>query len=229
MGSMNFELGFNKSTYGDVRDLMQPGDVIAFGGTAFGSRWIQLCSKANVNHVATVLKRHQSENSNHYDLEIIESVYHRDGVTGVRTIIASELITNYKGKVWWLPLGTKKRETLNVHLGLFYQCMLRQKGKDFDFKTAMKSVFDQFDGIGWTYAEEDFSKFFCAELVAFGLEKCGVLQKLNASEVTPIDLCRFKIYTDHYVLIHDDPDAHNIDEKISRFNTIDEKGWGERS
>ncbi len=228
MEDVKFKIGFNKATYADVRDLIQPGDVIAFGGTDFGSRWIQVCSKANVNQVATVLKRHRSGESKQYDLELIESVYYRNGGIGVRTIIASELINNYEGKVWWLPLGKLERAKLEINLELFHQCMLRQKGKDYDFKSAMKSVFDQFDDVGRTRAEEDISKFFCAELVAFGLEKCGVLQTLNASEVTPIDLCRFSIFADYYMLIHDSDEADKMDEKISGFNTIDEKGWGMR-
>ena len=223
---MSFNYGFNEATYAEVRNLIQPGDVIAFAGTGFGSWWIQMCSKANVNHVATVLKRHTSSEADRYDLEVIESVFHRDGFSGVRTIIASELINNYPGKVWWLPLGKIERAKLNSNIDLFYRCMLRQKGKDFDFTTAALSVFDQFDRIGWTYAEEDFSRFFCAELVAFGLEQCGVLQPLNASEVTPIDMCRFSIYDDFYVLIHDHPEAGNIVKEIKGFNTTDEGGWG---
>ncbi len=229
---MSFSKGFNQSSYSDVRHLIQPGDVLAFGGCNFGSRWIQLCSKSNVNHVATTIQRYTkgASSSKEYDLEIIESVFRRDGFSGVRTVLASKLLENYPGKVWWLPLGERQREKIKENIELFNDWMLRQKGKDFDFKQATQSVFDIFDSFPFlkeaTYAEEDFSKFFCSELVAAGLELCGVLQKLNASEVTPIDLCMFNIYADYYVLIQDNDQEGKISEKINGFNTVNEKGWG---
>lgn len=46
--------------------------------------------------------------------------------------------------------------------------------------------------------EEDLENFFCSELAAAGLEAAGVLNAINAAEVTPIDLCRFNIYQDRY-------------------------------
>lgn len=70
------------------------------------------------------------------------------------------------------------------------------------------------------YNIEDFSTFFCSELVAAGLEAGGAIKSINASEVTPIDLCMFSLYQ---------PDYYQIKGKISEirgFNSIDPEGWG---
>ncbi len=73
---------------------------------------------------------------------------------------------------------------------------------------------------GPTYNKEDFNKFFCSELIAAGLEKAGATGSVNASEVTPIDLCRWCIYQDKYYQLKGDPS-----KKISRFNTASPAAW----
>ncbi|WP_222937587.1 hypothetical protein [Spartinivicinus ruber] len=90
---------------------------------------------------------------------------------------------------------------------------------------AIKSALDLLDtlpfgmhGIG--YNKEDFSKFFCSELLGAGLEVAGTVGSINASEVTPIDLCRWKIYQDTYYQL-----KGNKSKKISRFNTASPLDW----
>ncbi len=94
---------------------------------------------------------------------------------------------------------------------------------------AIKAGLDIFDDV-WgvsvaTLAKEDFDKFFCSELVVAGLETAGVFGKLNvnASEVTPIDLCGLRLYgreglpetgRGYYQLGGDDR------VRITRFNTV---------
>ncbi|MGD8931607.1 MAG: hypothetical protein PVI52_03485, partial [Chromatiales bacterium] len=73
---------------------------------------------------------------------------------------------------------------------------------------------------GPAYNSEDFSKFFCSELVAAGLEMAGAVGAVNASEVTPIDLCRWKIYQGSYYQL-----KGSKKKKISRFNTADPANW----
>ncbi len=41
---------------------------------------------------------------------------------------------------------------------------------------------------------------FCSELVTAALEKVGVLKDVNASEMTPADVCGFDIYGEVYQL-----------------------------
>jgi hypothetical protein len=66
-----------------------------------------------------------------------------------------------------------------------------------------------------------FSQFFCSELAAAGLEAGGVIKSINASEVTPIDLCKFNLYQSDYYQIKG---GKRI---IGGFNTLSPEGWGE--
>ena len=93
---------------------------------------------------------------------------------------------------------------------------------------AIRSALDTLDGIpllgrATTQNVEDFSQFFCSELVAAGLEAGGVIESINASEVTPVDLCRFNLYADEYVQFRGEEEP----KEIHRFNSIDPTGWGE--
>lgn len=103
--------------------------------------------------------------------------------------------------------------------------MLHQDHKKYDTPQAVKSALDAFDTVPLlgktTYNVEDFSKFFCSELAAAALEIGGVIARINASEVTPIDLCMFSIFGRDYYQIK------GIKKKeIKGFNTIDPNGFG---
>jgi hypothetical protein len=111
-----------------------------------------------------------------------------------------------------------------LKLKKFFDFCLHQEGKPYDTPQAIKSAVDVFDKSallgGVTYNIEDFSKFFCSELVAAALEAAGVIKKINASEVTPIDLCMFTLYAkDYYQLKGPRRTIHGI-------NTIDPTGFG---
>jgi len=72
-----------------------------------------------------------------------------------------------------------------------------------------------------THNIEDFSRLFCSELVAAALEASGAISHLNASEVTPIDLCQFAIYREDYYQLKGEQ------ELIEGYNTLSPEGWGE--
>ena len=67
---------------------------------------------------------------------------------------------------------------------------------------------------------EDFSKFFCSELVAAALEAAGAIPALNASEVTPKDLCAFSIFSDCYYQLKGTTKA------IGGYNSVAPEDWG---
>ena len=84
--------------------------------------------------------------------------------------------------------------------------------RPYNLAQALKSAVDLIDMFNKNI--EDFSKFFCLELVAAGFEKAGIVSHVNASEVTPIDLCRWRIFGDDYYLLKGDPG-----KEISRYNS----------
>ena len=97
--------------------------------------------------------------------------------------------------------------------------------KSYDLPQALKSAVDALDNLpfglkGPGHNKEDFSKFFCSELVAAGLEISGAVGDVNSSEVTPIDLCRWNIYEEKYYQLKGDRN-----KKITRYNTASPTDW----
>ncbi len=157
--------------------------------------------------------------------QIIESTS-LNGFNGVSISRFSDRINTYDGEMWWLPLNDEIRET-RFNQQRFYDFLFNQarERKEYDMPQAIKSSLDALDKLpfglhGPTYNSEDFSKFFCSELVAAGFEQAGTVGKVNASEVTPIDLCRWKIYGDTYYHLKGDST-----KRISRFNSMSPSKW----
>jgi hypothetical protein len=209
--------------YDQVSKDMKPGDVIAFAGHGPVSEIIMRTTLSNVSHVGAILPSEPvaAEPQPGY-LQVIESTS-LDGSVGVTISRLSERIQSYDGKVWWLPLSDSVRERMDVEA--FRQFLLQQEGKPYDVPQAIMSGLDQLDDNTLleraTHADEDFSRFFCSELVAAALEASAALPHLNASEVTPIDLCMFSIYKRDYYQLKGETEA------IGGHNTLSPEGWGE--
>lgn len=212
--------------YEKVRDMMQPGDVIAFGGKGHFSEIIKFATFSEISHVGVILQtKVTDEDSERFFNQIIESTS-LNGFNGVNISRFSDRLETYEGELWWLPLNEQIRED-KFNQKTFYNFLFNQakERKAYDMPQAIKSALDALDQLpfglhGPGYNSEDFSKFFCSELVAAGLEKAGAVGTVNASEVTPIDLCRWNIYRGEYYQLKGDPD-----KKISRFNTASPSDW----
>lgn len=211
--------------YSQVRNRMQPGDVVAFSGKGDFSQIIKWATRSNVSHVGVILQSKLmigSEPQDGFFNQIIESTS-LNGFSGVSISRLSDRLDTYDGEIWWLPLHSDVRKRLNS--ATFYNWLLHQERKPYDATQAVKSALDLLDnlpGVGLaTRNEEDFSRFFCSELVAAGLEAGGAISSLNASEVTPNDLCKFNIYEPTYYQMKGDKKA------INGFNTVNPEGWGE--
>jgi hypothetical protein len=210
--------------YEKVRDDMKPGDIIAFSGKGHFSEIIKWATRAPVSHVGIILQSQildMEKGDNRFFNQIIESTSLKN-FSGVTINRLSDRIRTYGGEMWWLPLSDGSREKLNRKK--FYDYLLRQDRKPYDMPQAIKSALDTLDNVPLlgkaTHNKEDFSKFFCSELATAGLKKGGVISRINSSEVTPIDLCKFKIYKDGY---------HQIKGRkklLKGYNTLSPEGWG---
>ncbi len=217
-------MAWKKSTYTQVRSKMKPGDVIAFGGKGNFSQIIKWATRSTVSHVAVVMQSKLvlggTAQSGFFN-QVIESTS-LNGFSGVSISRLSDRLKTYDGELWWLPLSDKARAKLD--LPTFYNFCLHQEGKPYDTPQALKSALDALDNVpligGATHNVEDFSKFFCSELVAAALEAAGAIKKINASEVTPIDLCKFSLYKRDYFQIK------GPKKTINGHNRLDPNGFG---
>jgi hypothetical protein len=205
---------------------MRPGDVIAFGGKGHFSEIIKFATFSDVSHVGVILQtRTTDDETGRFFNQIIESTSLND-FNGVVISRLSDRLETYDGEVWWLPLSSEIRELKFNQIEFFNFLFDKAKRRvEYDMPQAIKAGIDALDNLpfglrGPTYNREDFSKFFCSELVAAGLEKAGSVGEVNTAEVTPIDLCRWNIYKEKYYQLNGDPK-----KRISRFNTASPADW----
>lgn len=198
-----------RALYKDVRELMQPVDVLAFGGSGVVSGVIKTVTGSNVSHVGSVLQTMVPMLNGVFINQVIESIGNgKKGKTGVVINRISDLINDYDGDIWWLPLSNVARSVIDQ--GSYFNYMLSHKGKKYDLPQALGSAVDIIPD-----NKEDLDKLFCSELVTTGLEQQKVFSSqlvsmamkaagypidINASEMTPADVAGFPIYKDVYQL-----------------------------
>lgn len=164
--------------YIDVRILMRPGDVLAFGGKSRFSSIIKMATGSEVSHIAVVIKsRAAGENLNWMAESSTGGVKHRR---------ISQAIDTYDGEVWWLPLSPESRGRFDVFR--FEAFADEHLGKPYDdFQCLLEPL---------SVNSEDFDKFFCSEFGAGALKAAGVLPtRVNASRTNPKEMCSFSIYS----------------------------------
>ncbi|MDO6565530.1 hypothetical protein Q4561_00525 [Alteromonas sp. 1_MG-2023] len=211
--------------YHHIREQMRPGDIIAFGGNSLFSRWTKLTTRSAVTHIAIVMQtKMRDEESGRYFNQVMEATVY-EGKKGVMTNRLSERVHTYDGDMWWLPLGEDARSMFEQNKFEFFNFMFAQEGKAYDILQLFGSAVDALDShpiLGSiSYNQEDFSSWFCSELIAEGLETAGIISSVNASEVTPVDICRFSIFEPRYVQLKGEA------RPIAGFNTQLADNWGQ--
>ena len=214
---------WRQAAYEQVCRHMLPGDVIAFAGRGPVSAVIQSATRSEVSHVGVILPAPSGRPEGGPGmLQLCESAS-LEGFAGVTIHGLEQRIGSYDGEVWWLPLHDQVRARMDFDA--FRAFLVRQEGRPYDLEQAVKSGLDQWDHLDLlsraTYAREDHEQFFCSELVAAAFEASGAVSHLNASEVTPIDLCTFSLYKPDYYQLKGEPTL------IAGYNTRSPEGWGE--
>lgn len=195
-------------TYPQVRHLMQPGDVIAFGGDHWMSAIIKDATKSTVSHVGVV---HRAAPP-HGDPTLVEatvafnplpplgSTKSADDrpVLGVHEAPCDTVLAHYAGDAWWLPLGAAARTAFDA------------PGFDAFITAHRNRLFDPIGGGGVLLRRplrrmielglidptaDDLTLLFCSELVAGCLAAAAVVPAaISPSDVSPAELCAWAIY-----------------------------------
>jgi len=213
--------------YTEVRSNMRPGDVIAFAGKDNFSDVIKWATRSNISHVGVVFETKvffEGASQSGVIVDVMESttlyVDPKTGErkTGVQRNRLSDRINYYDGQIWWLPLSEQSRQKLDLRK--FTDFMLHNDKRKYDLPQAILSGIDTLDKLGLTKNREDFARFFCSELVVAAFEASGIIGQINASEVTPIDLCCFSLFSDDYYLLTGEP------LEIHGYNTRNPENFG---
>jgi hypothetical protein len=178
--------------YVTVRDEMQDGDVIAFGGKGRMSALIKWKTCSPYSHVGMVLHLEDMGLGFGESIVIIESttttdlpdIIHRTVIKGVQMQWLSKRLASYDGSVWWVPLDVPIEKDGKKRM----RSWLRQKHNKrtpYDMAQAIGAGMDLWDSLGFEN-EPDFDKLFCSELCARAFQEGGVVPVgFNASEQTP--------------------------------------------
>lgn len=201
-----------KTAYEAIRSTLKTGDVVAFAGKNRISSIIKTFTRSEVSHVGVVVVFNGDEEEK--NIMLIESTT-LGNIAGVQMHWLSHRIFDYIGEVWHLPLSLDS--TKRIDEKKFKMFLRNQIGKEYDTSQAIMSAIDTFeDTISIFENKEDYAQFFCSELVVAAFKVSGVLpESINASEITPIELCRFNIYNEYNIL--------RGKKNITRFNTV--KVW----
>ena len=218
-------MGWRSVLYQDARLKMKAGDIIAFSGKGNFSEIIKWATRAPVSHVGVILQSKlmiDGDPQSGIFNQIIESTS-LNGFSGVSISRLSDRLDTYDGEIWWLALSDSIWGAMDKKK--FYDFLIHQERKEYDMPQAIKAALDALDNVpvlgNATHNVEDFSRFFCSELVAAGLEAAGAISHVNASEVTPIDLCSFSLFESDYYQLKGNR------KEIRGYNAIDPTGWGE--
>jgi len=190
-----------QAEYSQVRMLMKPGDIIAFGGRGLFSGIIKAWTRSPVSHVGIVRDTGTR-------IQVAESTS-MDGFSGVVYTRLSDRVKAYRGRMWWLSLSQDRRKLMD--LDQFWGWINDQHGKEYDLLGALRSSI-------WP-SKENYAKQFCSEVASGALEAGGVIKQINASAVTPQDLCAMKLYA---------PTVYQIKGRkrdIPRRDTINPEGF----
>ncbi len=122
-------------------------------------------------------------------------------------------------------MSAASRAIFEQNQDAFFDFMQKQDGKPYDIQQLFGSAIDVTDQhpilSRLTYNQENYNRWFCSELVAAGLKSAGVISGVNASETTPIDVCRFDIFENRYVQLK------GKNKMINGFNTQSADNWGQ--
>lgn len=216
--------------YDKARPLMQAGDVIAFGGHTWVSGIIKWATRSPVSHLGVILQTRalNDKNTTRFFNLVVESTMWENFI-GVDNARLSDRLDGYEGDAWWLPLSDETRARFNE--AAFFDFLYSVKHKGFDLPQAIQAAFDfasrkdKKDIRESFKSQEDLSRFYCSELVAAALEAAGVVGNINASEVTPVDLCCWKLFKpEYYCLKKANPKKEPLE--ITGFNSMDPALWG---
>lgn len=167
--------------YTNIRRRIQPGDVVAFGGRGVFSWVIKKWTRYPISHVGIISR--VDVHGGPESVRVMESTS-LDGYCGVVETRLSERVAHYKGEVFWLPLSFDNRA--RIQMRKYWKYIYDMEGRPYDMWQAIRSA-------TWV-GDECFDRLFCSELVAGALEASGVIDSINASSVTPKDVCLLKLY-----------------------------------
>lgn len=126
---MQIRSRWQQGNYENVRDQMQPGDIIAFSGTTMISTVIKLVTSSHVSHVGIIVPSDDDAGDGTAIMEATESGI---GTHSLSTRWNDETVEN----LWWLPLRSDLRTRLEENWENFCQYLACYNRAPYDYLQA---------------------------------------------------------------------------------------------
>ncbi len=177
--------------YHSVRDLMAPGDIIAFGGEGFVSDAIKFFTRSVVSHIGIVFETTGLAGERRIILAEATSL---NGKSGAQFNPLSERIAAYPGRVWWLPLSARTRAQLDTTAMLEF--LKAQDGRPYDFRGIGAFLARPVPGLGQIpfFHHGAADAWFCSEYAVGAFKAGGLPIGIETDEVQPQDFCTLPLY-----------------------------------
>lgn len=184
-----------QSTYEKIRPLLKIGDAFFCSGNSTISKAIEFVTHSPWSHVASVYRTDDPDDL----IQWIEATTLR-GYTGVSITRASERVIEYAGeggKVVWAPIRQDLRDRTDWKK--WQEWMLSMNHRPYDYHQMLRMVFEPFANlpiIGEVLTNhEQMNREYCSELKTLAEKIVGIVgPQVNASETSPADCYKFKIY-----------------------------------
>lgn len=181
--------------YKNIRDELDTGDIVMFGGQYRLSKLIRLVTRFPASHVASIIR--DGDRIRYVEASEGDMYPEREGVI---ISLFSNSIPFYKGDIWIARLSDEIRKKLDTEK--MYDFLMEQVGKGYDYEDLAKAGFDRLDRFSITKNKEDAAQLFCSELVAAAFKDAGILpESTNISECSPADIIKLNIYNPTYYQI----------------------------
>ena len=198
-----------RSSYEEVRNRLAPGDVIAFRGNNWFSRTVAWAGGRGVSHVGLITWRAEGDREPEFwdsNLSLKQPANqplpggprNGPGATSFR-----EMYEAYDGAIWWLPIDPALTAVQEGALDTFSYGADKRR---FDVANGIRVVvFDFLQRLlglraAWSTVQREVEDYFCSELVANGLLRASVIEKIDPN-VTPGTICAWRIFGGDYWLL----------------------------
>lgn len=186
-------------SYEQVRDQVQPGDVVAFGGDNVLSETIMKSGNSTASHAGIIVAK-ASRGQEPRFIEATIRVEGNDPTQVAEVTSFRDRLEEYHGQAWWLPLHPTVRGTFREDE--FMDFIHGVEGKFFDLTEGVAVVLKNLLRLPDPPVAVRTGDFlFCSELVVDALRAGGVVGRVDPSKVSPAALCRWSIYGDVYTLL----------------------------
>lgn len=187
-------MGMKPIGYETARKQVRTGDVVAFGGTSLLSKMIKAAGKTVVSHVGVIVAPLRGGEEPRF-FESTVRLSGGDPVWGAKITSFRDRWEEYDGEVWLLPLD----ETIRAQQfdeKRFRDFAAANEGNSFDIPEGLRILIKEFlEELDEILPGEH---YFCSEIVADAFLAAGTLPELDPSDVSPKDLCRWRMYSDTY-------------------------------